>query len=222
MWMFGLPNSTYDFNSITATVNNQSIPTYNISQIDKGITVDLGSMAIQPGRSGTVYLRVGTISNLLYKSNKAGYAHFSFRPNWFGSDYVYGSTNVVVTLYLPAGMTSDEPIYDLPKILASSDTPQSWNDDQGRVAYQWNTADGSGDGQYTFGASFPARLVPSDALQNAPLISLTSDDIGNILCWGGGLVCAGLIILLSSAAQRRLKNVNWLTFRQEFPWKDME
>jgi len=111
----GLPNSTYDFNSITATVNNQSIPTYNISQIDKGITVDLGSMAIQPGRSGTVYLRVGTISNLLYKSNKAGYAHFSFRPNWFGSDYVYGSTNVVVTLYLPAGMTSDEPIYDSPK-----------------------------------------------------------------------------------------------------------
>jgi len=75
------------------------------------------------------------------------------------------------------------------------------------VAYQWNTADGSGDGQYTFGASFPARLVPSDALQNAPLISLTSDDIGNILCWGGGLVCAGLIIFIiissAKAAQKR-------------------
>lgn len=202
----GLPNSTYDFNSISASVNQKNIPSSNISQIDKGITLDLGANAIQPGQSGTVYLKVGSISDLLYHSNKSGYAHFSFEPNWFGSQYVYGSTNVVVTFYLPAGMTQDQPIYDTPKGWPGSDSPQSWMD-QGRVVYQWSTNNASGSGEYTFGASFPSNLVPTQSLQNAPFLSLTQADWNSIVPVICVLLCGGFIVFISitsaKAAQRR-------------------
>jgi hypothetical protein len=204
----GLPNSDYDFNSISATINQQPIPSYNISQIDKGITLDLGSNAIQPGNSGTVYLKVGTISNLLYHSNKKDYAHFSFEPSWFGKNYVYGSTNVVVTLYLPAGMTTDEPIYDTPKSWPGTDAPQSWIDNQGRVVYQWSTSSGSGDAQYTFGASFPSRLVPAETLKNAPFLSLTQSDWNHIVITICSVLCGGFIafiVYLSAVAAKKRK-----------------
>lgn len=204
----GLPNSTYDFNSISATIDDQPIPSYNISRIENGITLDLGSKAIRPGSSGTVYLKVGTISNLLYHSNKTGYAHFSFMPNWFGSQYVYGSTYVAVTFFLPAGMTKDDPIYDSPKAWPGSETPQSWFDDQGRLVYQWSTENGSASGEYTFGASFPSRLVAESSLKNAPFISLTQRDWSSIIPVVCFLGCGGLIVLLvylSTVAAKKRK-----------------
>lgn len=207
----GLPTRTYNDKGILASIDNVSIPQYSITSFTdqyskaQGVTLDLGSRAIPPGQSGTVYFKVDGIQGLLYNSNKSGYAHFSFEPNWFGSQYVYGSTNVVMTLYLPAGMNSNEPIYDNPKGWPGTTVPQSWNDNQGRVVYQWSTPDGSGAGEYTFGASFPSKLVPSESLQNAPFLSLTQSDWNSIVPVICVLLCGGLIVWISIASARAAK-----------------
>lgn len=204
----GLPTNDYDFSSISASANGNAV--YDISQVSNGISIYLGGNSIAPGDQGTVTLHVGKIKGMLYKGTakeSEDYASLQFSPNWFGSQYVHGATLVNVTLFLPVGMNSDEPRYFPPTNWPGSSEPTSGFDDQGRVYFQWQSERANGYDQYTFGAAFPARLVPAGAISTPPLINVRFEEVMPCLCFGGFFIFIILMIVLgvNSAKKRRMQ-----------------
>ena len=115
------------------------------------------------------------------------YGSFQFKPNFFGSRYVTGRTDMTVTLHLPPGMNQDEPIYFTPQNWPGSDQPELGIDPDGSVFYRWQAANASVASQYTFGAAFPARLVPAGALLTALPAGLNTNTICiSLFCLGFG------------------------------------
>jgi hypothetical protein len=211
----GLPNSNYDSNSITANVNGS--PITDITSITNGITLGLGSNSIQPGNTGTVNLHVGGITGMIYSTTsvpnvKEPYAHFQFRPSWFGSSFVQGSTDYRFTIVFPPGLVGTEPAYDTPSGWPGNAAPFETQDANGRINYYWESASANGSDQYTFGAAFPARLVASSAVQTAPAVSINlgSINFGAICPW---IICIGFIVFFiviivaanRNAAKRKLQ-----------------
>ncbi|HEX7556481.1 MAG TPA: hypothetical protein VF338_07635, partial [Leptolinea sp.] len=120
------------------------------------------------------------------------YASLEFSPTWFGSEYVTGTTKYSVTIFLPPGINPDEPRYHAVRGgWPGPADPASGLDAQGRVFYKWTADNANAHTQYTFGASFPAKLIPADSIVKAPLINITFEDI---CCWGGVLVVIGAFI----------------------------
>ncbi len=205
----GLPNEDYDFSTVSASANGT--PVYDISQVSNGVSIYLGNNSIAPGDQGTVTLHVGGITNMLYKGTAdeaEPYASVQFSPNWFGSQYVHGATLVNVTIFLPVGMNSEEPRYFTPSNWPGSSEPTaSGFDDQGRVYFQWQSEQANGYDQYTFGAAFPARLVPESAISTPPLIDFRFEEALPCLCFGGFFLFIILMIVLgvNSARKRKLQ-----------------
>lgn len=200
----GLPNNDFSISNASAAIDGSAVPSTHLSTINNGVTIYLAGDAIPAGRSGIVNFKIAGVKNLLYEAKvekTEPYAHFSFIPQWFGSDYVYGSTTVEVYLILPSGMTESEPVYDTPRNWPGSDTPEAWFQD-GKVVYYWSSASGSGDGQYTFGASFPSRMVVDGAVQKAPFIYLTSADWEGIIPVVCLALCGGFIVFVVVASQK--------------------
>jgi hypothetical protein len=190
----GMPTSNYDLGSVTGTVNGKTVTSIEQSPYVKpGIALNLGANQIMPGQSGEVTAHVGTVKGMLFKAKtqeQEPYASFQFQPNYFGSEFVTGSTNLTVRLHLPPGLKETEPRYFTPKSWPGSDAPTtSYYDDQNRVTYEWNAPNASSSAAYTFGAAFPARLVPASAL-----LTETPFNFGNLtdaLCpW---LFCFGIV-----------------------------
>jgi len=187
----GLPNNNYVLNSITAEIDGSPVASIKKSDyIDIGIMVDLGNAAIQPGQRGTLHVNIGTINKSIYPSEvEAGedYASFEISPTWFGSQYVTGNTDLTVTLYLPVGLTSEEPRYHTPQSWPGDSQPVSGFDNMGGIYYQWNSPNANAYTQYTFGASFPARMVPEAQIVKPPAISIDPEAICS------GLICLGIV-----------------------------
>jgi len=179
----GLPNQNFDVNSVSGTVNG--IPVSRVDSITNGVSLYLGANAIQPGESGTVTMHVDSIPGMVYKSNtqeKEPYASFQFSPNWFGSQYVHGNTNAKVTLVLPAGLKPEEPRYFQAKNWPGSADPVSGFTANNQVFYRWESQNANGSDQYTFGAAFPARLIPVAAITTPPVVNFNFSDITPCLC----------------------------------------
>ncbi|OJX41318.1 MAG: hypothetical protein BGO78_00830 [Chloroflexi bacterium 44-23] len=187
----GLPNNNYVMNSISAEIDGKPLTDISRSDyVDIGVAIGLGANAIQPGKRGQLHVYVGTINKSLYPSDvKADepYASFEFSPSYFGSQYVTGSTDMTVTLYLPTGLSSDEPRYNTPKNWPGQDQPDSGYDNVGGVYYRWHAANADVHSKYTFGASFPARNLPESQIVTAPAIKIDSDAI----C--PALICLGFL-----------------------------
>jgi hypothetical protein len=94
---------------------------------------------------------------------------------------------MTVTLYLPLGMEPDQPRYYTPKGWPGEDKPESGFDTAGGIYYRWHDANANVWSKYTFGASFPSRLVPESQIVKAPAITFDTD----ALC--AGVVCLGFI-----------------------------
>ncbi|MBW6473665.1 MAG: hypothetical protein K0B14_11100 [Anaerolineaceae bacterium] len=207
----GLPNNNYVLSSITADINGLPVDSIEKSDyIDIGIMVGLGNQAIQPGQRGNLHVFVGTINKSLYPSEveaNEDYASFEISPTWFGSQYVTGSTDLSVTLYLPIGLTENEPRYHTPRGWSGDSTPISGFDNQGGIYYTWSSPNANAYTQYTFGASFPARMVPEAQIVKAPTITFDSDAICS------GLICLGMFAFFAltiysatiGAKKRKLK-----------------
>lgn len=190
----GMPNSAYEMSSVIADVAGAKITDISTSPyVDPGIALGLGSHAIQPGATAEVHVRIGVIRNMLHaatsKENEP-YASFQFQPNYFSSDYVHGSNNMTVTLILPPGLKESEPRYITPKGWPGDAAPTSGIDNQNRVYYTWTSPKATGSGKYTFGATFPQRMVPSSAIVASTGNSITFDNdtvccIGFVLLFGG-------------------------------------
>lgn len=187
----GIPTRSYVLSSVTADLDGTPITNIEKSDyIDIGVAIGLGPKAIKPGQRGRLHVFIGTVNKHLYPSEvKADedYASFEFSPSWFGSQYVSGGTDMTVTLYLPIGLEPDEPRYHTPRGWPGEDEPKSGYDNAGGVFYRWHSPNANVYTQYTFGASFPARLVPESQIVTAPAITIDWDGVCS------GLVCLGFV-----------------------------
>ncbi len=192
----GVPTTSYDLSSVSAQVNGQPVTDITESPYVKpGIALNIpSSMRIQPGDSGTVTVHIGTVRNLLFKSTQKEaepYASFQFNPNYFGSDFVRGQTDMTVTLHLPPGLQQNEPRYFTPKNWpGSADPDKTGFDSQNRVYYTWESTSASSSAVYTFGASFPARLVPAAALVTESPFSGINLSLNSLCPW---IFCLGFV-----------------------------
>ena len=208
----GMPNNSFDMSSVSADVNGSSV---SVSRSDyqgtgSGFAVVMGSQAIAPGASGTVHVRVGTISNVLYTDSQDNtFASAVFSPTYFGSQYVTGSTDMTVVFHLPPGVKTEEPKWhSAPSGFPSE--PATALDSNGRVTYTWNNPSANAHTQYKFGASFPKTYVPASAIQTEPVVSLPSinfDTLINLGCCGFfAFMFFGMPLLsVINARRRKLK-----------------
>lgn len=192
----GLPNDNYNINDITATINDQRIGDIEESPyVEHGVALGLGGNAILPGLSGTVGVRIPKVRQLLYPATEKEaekYASFQFMPNYFDSNFVLGKTDMTVTITLPPGIQPEEPRYYPPKNWPGTSEPESGIDPQGRIYYRWHSAEANSSNKYTFGSSFPARVVPDTAITTPPPLSINTED----LCCVGGLIGSLVLIVL--------------------------
>jgi len=176
----GMPNSDYVLKTITATIDGKAVTKITDSDVVyPGISLYLEDNEIPAGGTGTVTCHIQTVNNVLYEATQSEsekYASFVFSPNWFGSQYVYGDTNLQVTLLLPAGFSDTETRYFEPSGgWPGATEPESKIMDDGRIFYTWVSDQANGYTQYTFGASFPARVLADGAITTAPYVPPSGD-----------------------------------------------
>lgn len=203
----GLPNSSFDLSRINASVDGHTIT--DISQADpqnlngssNGFTLALHENAIQPGRTGTVMARVDGITGVFYKYNKGDtkdYASVRIMPNYFGSSYVNGNTDLTVALHLPQGVMPDEPQWEQQTSWGGPQDPQTSLDDEGRVTYTWEYNNASASAQYEFAAAFPAHYLPAGTVRTG--IQVSDATISTIICWCVFLLFGGVFVLIIYAS----------------------
>jgi hypothetical protein len=204
----GMPNTSFDFNSIQASINGNPL---SVSRDFEGpggygFAVEMGQDAIPPGKTGTVRVYVGRVTDVLYNDdNDPEYVSAVFAPLYYQSSVITGTTDIKVTYHLPPGVQPEEPRWhSAPSGFPSE--PQTGFDADGRVTYTWQNANASGDTTYLFGASFPKSYVPAESIVTvqAPSISVSSDTIFSLICFGIlGFVFLGIPILAAVAGNRR-------------------
>ncbi len=176
----GVPTSQFSDTSADMNGSSLSISSDFQGEGGSGFSVDMGAYAIQPGQSGTVHVVVGKVEQVLYPDdNDETYASAVFSPNWYGSQFVNGVTDLSVTYHMPPGVQPSEPRWhSAPSGFPSE--PQTGIDAQGRVIYTWSNPSASGSTQYLFGASFPKSYVPETAIVTPPAFDFAAL-IGNLL-----------------------------------------
>lgn len=207
----GLPNPHFDVNSISAEVNGVEVTQISEDDYqglgDSGVAIGLGGHAIPPGQSGQVHVFIGTVRRMLRPdSQDKEYASAVFSPTWFGSEYVYGTTDLSVTFHLPPGVQPEEPRWHAaPPGWAPE--PQTGIDQQGRITYTWSNSQANGYTQYLFGASFPRRYVPASAIVQPSLwerLGINPEDaLGTLLCVGFIGFMALIVVASVWSSQRR-------------------
>ena len=190
----GMPNSSFDLSTISADVNGSavSVSTSDYMGSGSGFAVVMGNQTIAPGSRGTVHVRIGSVSNVLYTdSEDETYASAVFAPTYFGSQYVTGSTDLTVVFHLPPGVGPDEPKWhSAPSGFPSE--PATALDSNGRVTYTWNNPDANAHSYYEFGASFPKTYIPESAIQTEPVFTAPAIDFDTIINLG----CCGFFVFM--------------------------
>jgi hypothetical protein len=217
----GTPNADYDLNSISRDVNGVKITKITASDVlAQGISLYLGANAIPAGGSGKVHAYIGKVSNVLYPGtqvNNEDYASLLFTPHYYSTDNVHGTTNMQVTLLLPAGMTDQEPRFYTPGGgWPGPQTPESQIMSDGRIFYTWVSNQANDYTAYTFGASFPAKYVNAGAIVTKPYVPPSTGAGGAQTTTGSSNICGtlfclgffglfGLIVYGSTVGNRRRK-----------------
>ncbi len=190
----GMPNNYYFLSSINADVNGIAITDIHYSTVvNPGLTLGLGGNAIPAGASGTVHCQVSGVVDVLYPGTakeSEPYASFQFSPNWFNKNYASGAANVTVTIILPDSNGNETRFYP-PKNWPGAAGPQAGFTQQNLVFYRWQAANANAYTQYTFGASFPARLVPASSIVQPPPFDLFAW-LGENIAW----ICIPLFLLI--------------------------
>lgn len=183
----GMPNDNYDIGSITASVDGQPITDIATSEyVQPGVALGLGANAIPAGGRGTVRAYVGRVTNMLFVGSEKEaekYVSIQFMPNYFESGFVRGNTLLTVTIVMPPGLTEQEPRYFPVDNWTNNGAPTfTGKDDKGRAYYTWEYDSASASSRYTFGAAFPARLVPETAIATAPVVQINIDNMLESAC----------------------------------------
>jgi hypothetical protein len=203
----GLPTEDYDLSRIQASINGQSLSDIGPSPYVSGIAVGLGSQAIRPGATGTLAVSIPGVRGVMYQGSDSNTVSVNFAPNYFGSEYVYGATDLTLNFHLPPGVQPDEPRWHAAPGGFPSE-PTTYLDDNGRIVYQWRNTDARADTEYVFGASFPASYVETAAIIKPSLLQrlgISEETLFGILCCGGVIGVFALIIGISIIAAERRK-----------------
>ncbi len=206
----GLPNDNFFDSDATASVDGHPISDISESNYEGngyGIGLYLGQYAIQPGRTGTVEFSITGIYGVLFDDNQdATLASALFSPNYFGSQFVEGSSDITVIYHLPPGVRSSEPRWHTAGHAGFPDTPATGTDSQGRITYTWRNTEASASDNYLFGASFPKTYVPASSVATPSFAQRYGIDLSALiplivcLCFAGFFIA---IIWFSIAADRR-------------------
>ncbi|MBN1881450.1 MAG: hypothetical protein JW885_04685 [Deltaproteobacteria bacterium] len=151
----GLPNENYVISTARAWTDTGEITSiYPSEYIDIGVEVHLGSAAIYPGQTGTLYFEIQNDKMVWYDDDQPDtHASVEFSPTWYGSAFTSGVTDLSVSIHFPEGVGPDETIYHYREF-------DNWYyDDQGRIAFNWRDTEAKPSKQYMFGVSFPLEYV---------------------------------------------------------------
>ncbi len=168
-----IPFQDYSMSDVSADIDGTSLTDFSVSPyVTPGVAIGLGPHSIQSGGSGQVHVIVKNVRDVFYDAgiykNNLPYAVFIFSPNYFDPYYGHGTTEMTVNLYLPPGVQSSEPTYMEPKSWPGDSTPTSGVASNGLFYYSWRASNSNAFTMYRFGAAFPARLIPAEAIQKMP------------------------------------------------------
>ena len=204
----GLPTEDYDLSRVQASIDGESLSDISASPYTTpGVAVGMGALAIPPGSTGTLAVSIQGVRGVMYEASDSGTMSVNFSPTWFGSEYVYGATDLTVNFHLPPGVQPEEPRWHAAPSGFPSE-PTAFHDADGRIVYQWRNTDARADTQYVFGASFPASYVEAGAVITPSLLQRLGIDEGTlfgVLCCGGVIGLFALIIGVSIIAGERRK-----------------
>ncbi len=146
----GLPHKDYDISNMQATLNGNPLGTIRKSEyVDIGVEVPL-SPAIAPGQSGRFTFEC-TMPNLVYQdTTRADYASLRITPTWFDGDYLTGTTDLAIVVYLPDQIELDEILYQDKVFYQKMQI-------QGKKAVAWLFKDTRMDEEHMVSLSFPKR-----------------------------------------------------------------
>jgi hypothetical protein len=204
----GIPNGNFRDGDIFADVNGMPAAYVSRSEYEgdgTGVAVALGRNAIPPGGRGQVHVFISRVSGVLHQDTEGDeYVSAVFDTTYFGSRFVEGNSDLTVTFHLPPGVQPEEPRWhSAPQGFPAE--PQTGFDEDGRIIYTWHSQQARPDRQYKFGASFPARYVPEQAIARpSPFAFLGAIDFSCLIpffCLG----FFGLIIFIGVFSERRRK-----------------
>ncbi len=204
----GMPNSNFDDSTISAEIDGKPVKEISRSDFqgngDSGFAINLGENAIQPGQSGTLRVYVGTVNRVLFPdTDDPAYVSTNYATPYFGSQYVDGTTDILVSFHFPPGVQPEEPRWhEAPS--GFPDEPTAAYDDEGRIVYDWQNLEASFSRPYEFGASFPAAYVPVETVSQPTVSESVEDSFGiqpdslitMMMCCGG----IGFVSLISFAS----------------------
>ncbi|MFC2064468.1 hypothetical protein ACFLXB_05180 [Chloroflexota bacterium] len=208
----GLPNSSFDFYSISADFEGNDLDVSRDFQGDgpSGIAVEMGPYAINPGETGSVHIYVGKVSDMLYPDTQnENLASGQFSPAYWYT--AHSTTNMVVVFHLPVGVQPDESIYHTPSSeWPGDDTPSSVIDDQGRISYTWQSLEANSYTQYFFGMSVPRTYLAADAIYTPSFWDQFAPFADTLMTFGicgciGLFVLGSPILAIINERKRKLK-----------------
>ncbi len=169
----GMPaGSKYSYSYMSAEIGGNAITHIKKSEyVSNGVEFGLGSNAIPAGASGRFHALIWNVQGVIFPGTAEeaeAYAGSQFQPNYFDSAAVSGKTDMTVTIFLPPGLSPDEPRRSEPEKWPGESEPESGYDEEGRVFYRWQSAEASSASAYVFNVTFPARLIPESAISTPP------------------------------------------------------
>lgn len=195
----GMPSYDYDLKSITAEVDGQKINRITASDIvSPGISLYLQANTIPPGGTGAVHAYIPVVKNALYPATQQeseSYASLEFWPHWYDSYNCYGNTNYQMTIVLPPGVKENEGRYYIPQNWPGSQEPESAFLEDGRIFYTWVSDQANKYTQYSFGATFPERLLNSGAVVTEPYVPPSEQEPPPSSGFDISMICPVLICL---------------------------
>jgi hypothetical protein len=178
----GLPNRSYDLDSARAAfispsgVESPLTDIYASQVVNTGVEVHLQEHTIQPGETGTLYLRVNVGEMVYPDTEDETYASLEFIPHYYESPYVHGTTDLEVHLYFPPGVTPEETRYHEREY----DETDLVDD---RLVFIYTEPEASSTQAYRYGISFPASAV--ETVHKAPVVvgGSGSGSGGSVASW---------------------------------------
>jgi len=155
----GMPNEWYVLKSASAKIEGHKLQNIKNSEyVHPGVEIHLGSHKIAPGETGILLFSINASNMIFPDTEDSSYVSIVFSPTWYGSKYVFGTTDLACYFVFPDRVKPDETRYHEKKF------SNAGIDSTGHVWYEFTNTSASPSRQYVFGASFPKKYIPKDAI----------------------------------------------------------
>jgi len=149
----GMPHSHYDIGTMHASINGVDLSDIRPSEyVNPGVEIHLGNQEILAGSQGTLHFEFSMPDLVFQDTTQKDLASLQITPTWFDSDFVQGTSNIQIAIYMPEGIQPDEMLY---QDVAFTNRVLY----QGRAVAVWQWPQGSATQAYRVGVSFPKRVM---------------------------------------------------------------